>query len=293
MHFSDFVAGSVGGAFGVAVGYPLDTIKVRIQTQNKYRGVWHCIRSTCKTEGVNGFYKGMSMPVTTVSLSSSVVFGTYRNVLQCLCQMRHGSHDARPAKLDIFLSGLAGGVAQVSVMSPADIVKVRLQCQMVPYQGVQAEAPKPKYRGPIHCLLTITREEGILGLYKGAQALALRDGPSFATYFTTYNIICEQLSAPGQTQPEWKVVLLAGGLSGMCGWCIGTPMDLIKARLQMDWMGERKYRGFFHCITHSVRSEGPGVLFKGLTLNCIRAFPVNMSVFAMYEVVIRFLKPST
>ena len=60
-----------------------------------------------------GFYKGMSMPVTTVSLSSSVVFGTYRNILQILGQLRHRSVDVRPAKLDIFLSGLAGGVAQV------------------------------------------------------------------------------------------------------------------------------------------------------------------------------------
>ncbi|XP_056446334.1 solute carrier family 25 member 47-B isoform X1 [Gadus chalcogrammus] len=293
MHCADFLAGSVGGAFGVAVGYPLDTVKVRIQTQHQYTGVWHCIRSTCKNEGAKGFYKGMSMPVTTVSLSSSVVFGTYRNILQILGQLRHRSVDARPAKLDIFLSGLAGGVAQVSVMSPADIVKVRLQCQGVPMQGHAAGSPRPKYRGPVHCLLTIAREEGVLGLYKGAQALALRDGPAFATYFTTYNVICEKLSPPGQTRPEWKVVLLAGGLSGTCGWFVGTPMDVIKARLQMDWMGERKYKGFFHCITDSVRTEGPGVLYKGLAINCVRAFPVNMSVFAMYEVVIRLLRPST
>ncbi|KAJ3613243.1 hypothetical protein NHX12_019493 [Muraenolepis orangiensis] len=291
MPFADFLAGSVGGAFGLTVGYPLDTVKVRIQTQHQYRGVWHCIRSTCKTEGVRGFYKGISMPVTTVSLSSSVVFGTYRNVLQCLGQLRHGSVDVRPAKLDIFLAGLAGGLMQVFVMSPADIVKVRLQCQVVPTRALAAGSPKPKYRGPVHCLLTIAREEGVLGLYKGAQALALRDGPSFATYFTTYSIICDQLSAPGQTSPEWKVVLLAGGLSGMCGWFVGTPMDVVKARLQMDWMGERKYRGFFHCITDSVRAEGAGVLYKGLGLNCARAFPVNMSVFAMYEVVIRLLRP--
>ena len=71
---------------------------------------------------------------------------------------------------------------------------------MAPYQGSLQEVPKPKYRGPIHCLVTIAREEGFLGLYKGAQALALRDGLSFATYFTTYNIICEQLSEPGQNQ---------------------------------------------------------------------------------------------
>lgn len=291
MHLADFVAGSVGGAFGVAVGYPLDTVKVRIQTQRKFTGIWHCIRTTVKNEGVNGFYKGMSMPVTTVSVSSSVVFGTYRNVLQFLRQLRGSSLDSPNAKLDIFLSGMAGGVAQVSVMSPADIVKVRLQCQMVPYQG--SDAHKPKYRGPVHCLLTIAREEGVLGLYKGAQALALRDGPSFATYFLTYNLICEKLSPPGTSRPEWWVVLLAGGLSGMCGWCIGTPMDLIKARLQMDGMGEQRYRGFFHCISHSVRTEGPWVLFKGLGLNCVRAFPVNMSVFAMYEVVIRLLRTAT
>lgn len=57
------------------------------------------------------------MPVTTVSVSSSVVFGVYRNVLQCLRQLRHGSQEAPSAKLDIFLSGLAGGVAQVTSLT--------------------------------------------------------------------------------------------------------------------------------------------------------------------------------
>lgn len=100
-------------------------------------------------------------------------------------------------------------------MSPADIVKVRLQCQVVPMQPLAAGSPKPKYRGPVHCLLTIAREEGVLGLYKGAQALALRDGPSFATYFTIYNVICEQLSPPGQTRPGMITAL-----------CISIPHNM-------------------------------------------------------------------
>lgn len=93
--------------------------------------------------------------------------------------------------------------------------------------------------------------------------------------------------------PEWKVVMLAGGLAGMCAWSIGTPMDVIKARLQTDGVGKKHYRGFFHCITESVRTEGTSVLFKGLMLNCIRAFPVNMAVFAMYELIIRFLRTNS
>ncbi len=60
---------------------------------------------------VHGFFKGMMLPVTTISMTSSVVFGTYRNCLQGLAQIRGiGAHNT---KLDVFLSGLAAGVAQV------------------------------------------------------------------------------------------------------------------------------------------------------------------------------------
>lgn len=76
----------------------------------------------------------------------------------------------------------------------------------------------------------------------------------------------------------------------MCAWSVGTPMDVIKARLQTDGVGKTRYRGFIHCITESVRTEGTGVLFKGLALNCVRAFPVNMAVFTMYELILRFLR---
>ncbi|XP_051511607.1 solute carrier family 25 member 47-A-like isoform X1 [Myxocyprinus asiaticus] len=198
MHFADFLAGSIGGACGVAVGYPLDTVKVRIQTQKQFTGIWQCIVTTIKREGLHGFFKGMVLPVTTISMTSSVVFGTYRNCLQCFSQI-HGT-GAPNTKLDIFLAGLAGGVAQISVMSPGDIVKVRLQCQ-TECKRSGFNTPKPKYSGPIHCLLTIAKEEGILGLYKGALPLAFRDGPSFATYFLTYNTLCSKLTPPEQKEP--------------------------------------------------------------------------------------------
>lgn len=109
MHFADFLAGSFGGACGVAVGYPLDTVKVRIQTQKQFTGIWQCIVLTIRKEGVHGFFKGMFLPITTISMTSSVVFGTYRNCLQALSYIRK----AENTKLDVFMSGLAGGVAQV------------------------------------------------------------------------------------------------------------------------------------------------------------------------------------
>lgn len=68
----------------------------------------------------------------------------------------------------------------------------------------------------------------------------LRDGPSYATYFLTYNTICERLTDSGKKRPDWSGVMLAGGIAGMTGWAVGTPMDVIKARLQMDGAREVK-----------------------------------------------------
>ncbi|XP_014061342.1 solute carrier family 25 member 47-A isoform X1 [Salmo salar] len=291
MHIADFAAGSIGGACGVAVGYPLDTVKVRIQTQKQFTGIWHCFITTLSKEGVHGFFKGMSLPVTTVSMTSSVVFGMYRNCRQCLSQLRGGPGTPN-TKLEIFLSGLAGGVATVTVMSPGDIVKVRLQCQTESLRARKgANLPKPKYRGPVHCLLTIVREEGVLGLYRGALPLMLRDGPSYATYFLTYSTLCEWFTPTGKKGPEWTGVMLAGGVAGMTGWTVGTPMDVIKARLQMDGARDiKRYKGFVHCITETVRVEGSGVFFRSLGINCLRAFPVNMVVFATYELLVGFLR---
>jgi len=42
--------------------------------------------------------------------------------------------------------------------------------------------------------MSIVKEEGFMGLYRGALPLMLRDGPSYATYFLTYTTICEWLS---------------------------------------------------------------------------------------------------
>uniref|UniRef100_A0ABI7XNS4 Solute carrier family 25 member 47 n=1 Tax=Felis catus TaxID=9685 RepID=A0ABI7XNS4_FELCA len=289
------------GVCGVAVGYPLDTVKVKIQTEPKYRGIWHCVWDTYRRERVWGFYRGLSLPVCTVSLVSSVSFGTYRHCLAHICRFRYGSTDIKPAKTDITLSGFASGLVRVFLTSPTEVAKVRLQTQTQQWRPSASwpsaappacpappasSGPGPKYRGPLHCLATVAREEGLRGLYKGSSALLFRDGHSFATYFLSYTILCEQLTPTGRSQPDVLGVLVAGGCAGVLAWAVATPMDVIKSRLQADGQGQRRYRGLLHCVVSSVREEGPRVLFKGLTLNCCRAFPVNMVVFVTYEAVL-------
>lgn len=83
------------------------------------------------------------------------------------------------------------------------------QCPVLPASPVSG----PKYRGPLHCLATVAREEGLRGLYKGSSALLFRDGHSFATYFLSYSILCEWLTPTGHSQPGegvWGLEMGAG-----------------------------------------------------------------------------------
>lgn len=85
--------------------------------------------------------------------------------------------------------------------------------------------------------------------------------------------------------------MLAGGIAGMAAWTIGTPMDVIKARLQMDGTREmRRFKGVYHCIKETAKVEGVGVFYRSLGINCLRAFPVNMVVFATYELLTSLIR---
>ncbi|KAL2094932.1 hypothetical protein ACEWY4_009651 [Coilia grayii] len=286
MPLVEFVAGWVSGAVGLAVGHPMDTVKVRIQTQSKYKGILDCVKKTYTHEGIHGFFKGMAFPVLSVAISNSVLFGSYSNALDYLTQSQRNdrNHGNQASAAAVFTAGCISGVAQVFVTAPIDLVKVRLQNQTMGRSGLGGD----KYRGPMHCVALILREEGVRGLFRGMWALALRDVPCYGLYFLPYELTVRMLTDKDR-QPGTFAVLMAGGVAGVVTWACATPMDVVKARLQMVGAGGRVYRGVLHCIRESAREEGVRVFFKGLLLNSIRAFPVNAVTFLSYESLMSFL----
>ncbi|KAJ8348173.1 hypothetical protein SKAU_G00267620 [Synaphobranchus kaupii] len=265
---------------GLVVGHPMDTVKVRLQTQSRYKGIIDCVTRMYAHEGIPGFFKGMSFPVLSIAFSKSLVFGSYSNALDYLTQSQNAqrSRDNSATAGAVFMAGCFSGAIQVLVTAPTDLVKVRLQNQMKGRWGVGGD----KYRGPVHCVAVILKEDGARGLFRGMGALALRDVPCYGLYFLPYDLICKALTESGK-QPDTFAVIMAGGIAGVVTWACATPMDVVKARLQMSGAGGPVYRGVLHCISLSLRQEGVQVFFKGLLLNSIRAFPVNAITFLCYE----------
>uniref|UniRef100_A0A3B5L6Z7 Uncharacterized protein n=1 Tax=Xiphophorus couchianus TaxID=32473 RepID=A0A3B5L6Z7_9TELE len=279
MPFLEFVAGSISGAVGIAVGHPLDTVKVRLQAKSVYKGIFDCVTKTYLNEGFHGFFKGMSFPVLTTGLVNSIVFGSYSNALDYLSQSdrRLTSHRKQVSSLQVFTAGCFSGMVQVLVCAPIDLVKVRLQGQTT----------AKRYRRPIHCVAVILQQEGVRGLYRGGAALALRDVPCYGLYFLPYELIRKALTETGE-EPGTFAILMAGGVAGVVTWACATPMDVVKARLQMSGAGGQQYSGVLHCMRVSLKEEGVRVFFKGLLLNSVRAFPVN--AFYRFEIKMKLLR---
>lgn len=271
----DFVAGCLGGCAGVVVGYPFDTVKVHLQTQDHrnplYKGTLDCFRKIIAKESIRGLYRGMSSPMAGVAAVNAIVFGVYGNV-----QRNRSDPDSLYSH---FMAGTAAGLAQSIICSPMELVKTRLQ--------LQDNLPKGafKYKGPMECMRHIWRIEGFRGAFRGLGITAARDMPGFSSYFISYELMVRSVADPS---PFY--ILMAGGSAGTISWLLTFPIDVVKSRLQADGMsGKPQYNGIVDCLRKSYAEERLGFLSRGLASTLLRAFPMNAVCFLVVSYVLKFM----
>jgi len=88
-----------------------------------------------------------------------------------------------PSYKGVALGGFCTGALQSMLLSPVELVKIRLQLQNNSYAKLhQADS----YKGPVSVAKTIFKTEGFRGMYRGIAITVLRDAPSHGFYFWTY-----------------------------------------------------------------------------------------------------------
>ncbi|CAI0423035.1 unnamed protein product [Linum tenue] len=282
----EFVAGGFGGTAGIVAGYPLDTLRIRQQQTNSGSSALTILRRVLATDGPAAFYRGMAAPLAAVTFQNAMVFQTYAILSRAFDPP--SSPNEPPSYKGVALGGVGTGALQSVLLSPVELLKIRLQLQDTSHSK---QPNKPSTcRGPVTVAKYIIRTEGVRGLYRGFTITALRDAPSHGFYFWTYEYMREQLH-PGcrkNGQESLQTMLLAGGLAGVASWVCCYPLDVVKTRLQAQTPSSANpYKGIMDCLARSVRQEGYSVLWRGLGTAVARAFVVNGAVFAAYETALR------
>uniref|UniRef100_A0A672H9Z7 Mitochondrial carnitine/acylcarnitine carrier protein-like n=1 Tax=Salarias fasciatus TaxID=181472 RepID=A0A672H9Z7_SALFA len=279
----NFLAGGAAGACLLLAGHPLDTIKVRLQTQPKaaqrvvYTGMYDCFRKTVSKEGLRGLYRGMAAPLAGVAPMMAISFFGFGLGKQ----LQQPDPSQSLTHSQIFLSGCLAGVFTTVIVAPGERIKCLLQ--------VQSSSGGSKYAGPVDCAVQLYREQGVRSVYRGTVLTLIRDVPSNGLYFLTYDYLKNLLTPEGQSVSQLSTpkILLAGGVAGILNWTIALPPDVLKSNFQTAADGT--YRGLLDVLKTLLRDEGPTALYKGFNAVFLRAFPANAACFLGFEFALRGL----
>ncbi|XP_054543621.1 electrogenic aspartate/glutamate antiporter SLC25A13, mitochondrial isoform X2 [Pan troglodytes] len=107
---------------------------------------------------------------------SAIYFPCYAHV-----KASFANEDGQVSPGSLLLAGAIAGMPAASLVTPADVIKTRLQ--------VAARAGQTTYSGVIDCFRKILREEGPKALWKGAGARVFRSSPQFGVTLLTYELL--------------------------------------------------------------------------------------------------------
>ncbi|EDO47806.1 predicted protein [Nematostella vectensis] len=279
------IAGSAAGAAANLVGFPLDTIKVRLQAMPlpkpgepwMYKNSFDCFFKIIRNEGVYYLFRGVTVPILNSIPNTTVLFSCVSFVKSYKLPV---SKD--PELLRSLAAGMIAGVATSFVLTPLDRVKCILQIEKA-FGG-------SSYGGPVDCLRRIYREAGVRGVYKGISVTAMRDIPGWGAMFFT-NELCHRAITGEKNHLTRHIgpggVLVSGAIAGMAYWTAGLPADVLKTRYQTAPPG--RYGRVLDVLRTLVRYEGFTALYTGFGAILIRALPVNAAFFLAYDYTARLI----
>ncbi|GAM82319.1 hypothetical protein ANO11243_002980 [Dothideomycetidae sp. 11243] len=191
------------------------------------------------------------------------------------------------SRTQVLAAGAMAGLVSRFCIAPLDVVKIRLQLQSHSLSDPFSIPPSlrgPVYKGTIPTLLTIVRQEGITGLWKGnvpAEALYLTYG---SIQFLSYRSTTQALAALPEPYhlPGPATSFIAGAVAGSAATTATYPLDLLRTRFAAQG-SERIYTSLLTSVRDIARYEGPRGFFRGLGAGIGQIVPYMGLFFSLYE----------
>uniref|UniRef100_A0AC35TM10 Calcium-binding mitochondrial carrier protein Aralar1 n=1 Tax=Rhabditophanes sp. KR3021 TaxID=114890 RepID=A0AC35TM10_9BILA len=273
-----FIMGSVAGACGATAVYPIDLVKTRMQNQRvvsvvgevAYKNSLDCFKKVVKFEGLLGLYRGLLPQIIGVAPEKAI-----KLTVNDLVRDKFTNEGRIPLYGEI-AAGACGGGCQVVFTNPLEIVKIRLQM-----------AGEIQNAGKKITVMSVLKDLGFVGLYKGSRACFMRDIPFSAIYFPAY-AHAKLASADENGHNSPGSLFCSAFIAGVPAAALVTPADVIKTRLQVAARaGETTYTGVIDCFTKIMKEEGGAALWKGTAARVCRSSPQFAVTLLTYEVLQR------
>lgn len=267
-----FYFGGVASCMAACCTHPLDTLKVRMQADPVRRGSIGTFNLVVKNEGFLALYKGLSASMLRQITYSTVRFGAYEYFKEL-----SGATDEKPLSFasKVGLAMAAGGLGGICG-NPADVTNIRMQAD-----GRLPAAERRGYKNAFDGLFRITKEEGILTLWKGWGPNVNRAMFMTASQIATYDQCKEIMLASGYFKDNVITHVISSLIAGLVATTVCSPFDVIKTRMMNSKKGE--YASTWDCTKKMFQKEGALAFFKGWTPSYTRLMPQTLLTFVFLE----------
>eukprot|EP00924_Labyrinthula_sp_SR-Ha-C_P000966 snap_masked-scaffold_7-processed-gene-9.15-mRNA-1 protein AED:0.08 eAED:0.08 QI:0/-1/0/1/-1/1/1/0/334 len=273
-----FVCGGIAAMFASSCIHPIDLVKVRIQLQpNLKPSIFSVAKNVVKTDGVTGLYSGLSAALTRQATYGTARIGLHRVFSNKLTELNKGEDIPFLQKS---LSGMLSGAIAVCIGTPFDVSLVRMQ-----NDGSKPAAERRNYKNVFDAVMRISREEGLLSLWKGLGPNILRGMSMNVGMLACYDEAKQMVSKV--TSNKVGVQLGSSAVAGFCCAFLSLPFDLLKSRMQNMKVdpktGKYEYKGMTDCFVQIGKKEGVFAYWRGFTAYYGRCAPHSMIILLTIE----------
>jgi len=266
------IAGGLSGAIEICCTYPIEFTKTVAQLDTGGGGTMGVIRTTMKTSGPVGFYRGLSSMVYFATPKAAIRFSAFEAASGALT-----TKEGKPmlGGATSFVAGLGAGTLEaIFVTTPQETIKIKLIDDMFKNET-------PRFTGFFHGVSTIIKEEGFGGIYHGLTPTIFKVATAQATRFGIFMYIpAEYRKGPLRTAA-------AGAFAGGVSVLLFQGVDVIKSRMQ--GLDAHKYKSTMDCIQQLLKNEGVMALYKGVGPRLARVCCEVAITMSLYGEVVKFL----
>lgn len=313
-HFSlkTFISGGIAGSVAKTLVAPIDRCKILLQVHNVHYegfGIFESFYRIVQKEGYFSLYKGNGAQMLRIFPYAAMQFTSYETYKR-LNVVLFGP-EASNKILNNLACGSLAGITAVSVTYPLDVIRSRLAFQ---FKGEHI------YNGITDAMRKIYAEQNsIRAFYRGYGITVLGMIPYAGLSFTSFErlkhyvltkkfeyLIVENTkpisqntrSTEGNNQDRYYELtvpgkLVCGGLTAIIAQTITYPLDVVRRHMQLVTMltdsVTRQKMGIKDTFLYVLNKYGVvSGLYRGITLNYIRAIPMVSTSFCFYELSKKF-----
>ncbi|CAD7695527.1 unnamed protein product [Ostreobium quekettii] len=262
-----FFNGGLSGMMATCIIQPIDMVKVRIQLGAKGNPLAVGM-AIARQDGVFALYNGLSAGLLRQATYTTARLGIFNTLSAELKEMNKGQN--LPLWMKAACGLTAGGLGAL-VGTPADLSLIRMQAD-----ATLPPEQRRNYKNVLDALVRIMREEGFIGLFRGAAPTVTRAMALNMGMLASNDQAREMLVDAGFAKGSYVVILGGSTIAGFFASACSLPFDFVKTRMQRMTAnpdGTMPYKGPIDCTIKTFTKEGPLKFYTGFPTYFIRIAP--------------------